>query len=140
NHHVIEDCTDPDGSEVVVAKGDEQDTGLLYSWDQTNDLALVYIPNRLPALETATSPQVGDPVVAIGSPYGLTDTVTTGIISKIYDTHFQTDAAVGPGNSGGPLLDRKGDVLGVTTFMLDPSQGTNFAVRMRMRCEELLQC
>ena len=58
---------------------------------------------------------------------------TTGIISKIHDTHFQTDAAVGSGNSGGPLLDWKGDVLGVTTFMLDPSQGTNFAVRMRMR-------
>jgi S1-C subfamily serine protease len=141
NHHVIEDCTDPDGgSEVVVAKGDEQDTGLLYSWDEANDLALVFIPNRLPALETAKSPQVGDPVVAIGSPYGLTDTVTTGIISNIYPTHFQTDAAIGPGNSGGPLLDRNGDVLGVTTFMLDPSQGANFAVRMRMRCEVLLPC
>ena len=140
NHHVIEDCTDPDGPEVVVAKGDEQATASLYSWDQANDLALVFIPNRLPALETATSPQVGDPVVAIGSPYGLTDTVTTGIISKIYDTHFQTDAAIGPGNSGGPLLDRSGDVLGVTTFMLDPSQGANFAVRMRMRCEDLLEC
>ena len=140
NHHVIEDCTDPEGPEVFVAKGDEQDAASLYSWDQANDLALVFIPNRLPALETATSPQVGDPVVAIGSPYGLTDTVTTGIISKIYDTHFQTDAAIGPGNSGGPLLDRSGDVLGVTTFMLDPSQGANFAVRMRMRCEDLLEC
>ena len=140
NHHVIEDCTAPDGPEVVVAKGDQQDTARLYSWDQTNDLALVFIPNRLPALETAKSPQVGDPVVAIGSPYGLNDTVTSGIVSNIYPTHFQTDAAIGPGNSGGPLLDRNGDVLGVTTFMLDYSQGTNFAVRMRVRCEELLQC
>jgi S1-C subfamily serine protease len=70
----------------------------------------------------------------------LDGTVTTGIISNIYPTYFQTDAAIGPGNSGGPLLDRSGDVLGVTTFMLDESQGANFAVRMRVRCEQLLLC
>lgn len=140
NHHVVEECTYPDGPTVVVAKGDSEHEAQLASWDEDNDLALVYIPPRLPALQTASSPEVGDPVVAIGSPYGLDGTVTTGVISNIYPTYFQTDAAIGPGNSGGPLLDRDGEVLGVTTFMLDYSQGANFAVRMRVRCEQLLPC
>lgn len=140
NHHVIEECTYQGGPEVIVAKGDREDTGMLYSWDEQNDLALVFIPTRMPALETASSPEVGDPVVAIGAPYGLDGTVTTGVISNVYPTYFQTDAAINPGNSGGPLLDRDGDVLGVTTWRLPGSQGTNFAVRMRVRCEELLKC
>lgn len=140
NHHVVEACTYIDGPQVVVAKGEQQDVSELYSWDENNDLALVFTPRKLPSLDTARSPELGDPVVAIGSPYGLDGTVTTGIISNIYPKYFQTDAAIGPGNSGGPLLDRDGDVLGVTTFMLEESQGANFAVRMRVRCEELLQC
>jgi S1-C subfamily serine protease len=140
NQHVVEECTYQGGPEVVVAKGDREDVSQLYSWDENNDLALVFTARKLPALETASSPELGDPVVAIGSPYGLDGTVTTGIISNIYPTYFQTDAAIGPGNSGGPLLDRSGDVLGVTTFMLDESQGANFAVRMRVRCEQLLLC
>ena len=140
NHHVIESCTYADGPGVMVAKGNDTQDAELYSWDEQNDLALVFVGTKLPALETAKSPQVGDPVVAIGSPYGLDGTVTTGVVSNIYEKYFQTDAAINPGNSGGPLLDRNGDVLGVTTFQLEDSQGTNFAVRMRVRCEELLQC
>lgn len=140
NHHVVEDCTYQGGPEVEVAKGDETPGARLHSWDEANDLALVFVRSKLPALETAESPEVGDQVVAIGSPFGLDGTVTTGVISNVYPRYFQTDAAIGPGNSGGPLLDRHGDVLGVTTFMLDYSQGTNFAVRMRVRCEELLVC
>ena len=140
NHHVIEGCTYTDGPGVMVAKGEDTQDAQLYSWDEQNDLALVFVGTKLPALETAKSPQVGDPVVAIGSPYGLDGTVTTGVVSNIYEKYFQTDAAINPGNSGGPLLDRNGDVLGVTTFQLEDSQGTNFAVRMRVRCEELLQC
>ena len=140
NHHVVEPCTDPAAPQVQVATGDTIADAHLQSWDAVNDLALVYIDRELPALQTAKSPEVGDQVVAIGSPYGLDGTVTTGVISNIYDDAFQTDAAIGPGNSGGPLLDRHGDVLGVTTAMIDTSQGTNFAVRMRMRCEQLVRC
>lgn len=61
------------------------------------------------------------------------------MISKIYPAVFQTDASINPGNSGGPLLDRHGAVLGVTTWKIG-GEGTNLAVRMRMRCEELIEC
>lgn len=140
NHHVVEDCTAPDGPEVVVRKGDSTPGALLHSVDERNDLALVFIRTKLPVLETAKSPEVGDPVVAIGSPYDLDGTVTTGVVSNVHARYFQTDAAINPGNSGGPLLDRTGKVLGVTTFQLDGSQGANFAVRMKVRCDELLRC
>ncbi len=78
NHHVVEACTYQDGPEVEVRKGDSTPGAMLYSWDEDNDLALLYIRTKMPALDTAESPAVGDEVVAIGSPYGLDDTVTTG--------------------------------------------------------------
>jgi S1-C subfamily serine protease len=140
NYHVIEACTWRDGPLTEVRTGEKTRAAELYSWDEENDLALVFVRSKLPALETAKSPDVGDPVVAIGSPYGLDGTVTTGVISNTYPEFFQTDAAINPGNSGGPLLDRYGDVLGVTTFKLRWSEGTNFAVRMRVRCQHLIEC
>ncbi len=140
NHHVVESCTYVDGPGVQVLKDGGSTTAELYSWDEDNDLALVLIGTRLPRLKTADSPVVGDQVVAIGSPYGLEGTVTTGVVSNTYDRFFQTDAAINPGNSGGPLLDRNGKVLGVTTFKLPGSEGANFAVRMRVRCEALIDC
>lgn len=140
NHHVVEDCTYSDGPQVEVNKDGVATVAELYSTDRENDLALVFISRELPALDTARTPEVGDPVVAIGSPYGLDGTVTTGVVSNIYPDLFQTDAAINSGNSGGPLLDRNGDVLGVTTFKLPFSEGTNFAVRMKVRCQQLLTC
>jgi S1-C subfamily serine protease len=139
NYHVIAQCTRNDGTEPTVRQGDLTPETTLWSWDDTNDLALLFVALDVPPLETAGTPEQGDPVVAIGSPYGLDESVTTGVVSQIYDDFFQTDATINPGNSGGPLLDRTGKVLGVTTFKLG-DQGTNFAVRMRVRCDELINC
>lgn len=141
NHHVVAGCTgQDDGSEVQVTAGESNPAAMLYSWDEANDLALLFVRTALPPLDLAETPDVGDPVVVIGSPYGLAGTVTTGVISNLHPKLFQTDATVEPGNSGGPLLDRNGQVLGVTTMQLQGSQGTNFAVRMTVRCERLLPC
>jgi S1-C subfamily serine protease len=140
NHHVVAECTLPEGPGVEVLKGDASPAAQLTAWDEDNDLALLYVAASLPVLDAADSPKLGDPVLAIGSPYGLEETVTTGVISNIHPDYFQTDAAINPGNSGGPLLDRSGRVLGVTTFQLDDSQGTNFAVRMKILCEGILRC
>lgn len=139
NHHVIEACTFEGSPDPSVRQADLAPTTRLWNWDPVNDLALLYVDADIPTLATAESPEQGDPVVAIGSPYGLDDSVTTGIVSQIYDDFFQTDAVINPGNSGGPLLDRSGRVLGITTFKLG-EQGTNFAVRMRVTCVELLSC
>lgn len=76
---------------------------------------------------------MGEPVVIVGSPRGLGGTVTAGILSSVRDTGdgfkvLQTDAAVNPGNSGGPLINTKGQAVGVVSFKLRSSEGLNFAI------------
>lgn len=140
NHHVIADCTGGDGANAPQATVSQRGLAMqtsLSAWDEDNDLALLLVTSALPALREAPLPEVGDPVVAIGSPYGLEGTVTQGILSKIWDDAYQTDAAINPGNSGGPLLDREGRVLGVNTEQLRDSQGLNFAVRIRQLCDQI---
>jgi serine protease Do len=105
------------------------------------DLALLKIEAKVPALPLATYTKVrqGEIVFAFGSPGGLRNTITRGIVSAVArQTHpdspliyIQTDAAINPGNSGGPLVNAKGEVVGVNTFILSQSggsEGLNFAV------------
>lgn len=103
--------------------------------DATTDIALLKVSaGRLPALrlESSDKVSVGDPVVAIGNPFGLGQSVTAGILSARaraleedpYIDFLQTDAAINLGNSGGPLLSTDGAVVGVTTAILSPSGGS----------------
>jgi len=110
----------------------------LLSRDEANDVALLQIQPRtkLPALHLGDSDglQVGQKVLAIGNPFGLEGTLTTGIVSSLGRTIMgenehrlegliQTDAAINPGNSGGPLLDSAGNVVGINTAILGPNGG-----------------
>ena len=110
----------------------------LLSRDETNDVALLQIEPRkkLPSLHLGDSDglQVGQKVLAIGNPFGLEGTLTTGIVSSLGRTIrgenertleglIQTDAAINPGNSGGPLLDSAGNVVGINTAILGPNGG-----------------
>ncbi|MGA2879368.1 MAG: trypsin-like peptidase domain-containing protein [Bryobacteraceae bacterium] len=110
----------------------------LLSRDEANDLALLQITPRtkLPALHLGDSDalQVGQKVLAIGNPFGLEGTLTTGIVSSLgrsirgenertLEGLIQTDAAINPGNSGGPLLDSAGNVVGINTAILGPNGG-----------------
>jgi serine protease Do len=108
--------------------------------DSKTDLAVLKIESKqkLPAAELGDSDQinVGDWVVAIGNPFGLTHTVTSGIISAKgrvigagpYDDFIQTDASINPGNSGGPLFDLHGNVVGINTAIIPQGQGIGFAI------------
>ncbi len=138
NEHVIHDCTSS-GAEVSVSIGDTEDAAKLTSWDSRNDLALLFIRRSLPALDEGPVPSAGDPVVAIGSPFGLAGSVTTGVVSNVYARYLQTDAAINPGNSGGPLLDREGRVVGINTLG-GSAEGTNFSVRTKAWCVHVLRC
>jgi S1-C subfamily serine protease len=85
------------------------------------------------ALSNSDTVTVGEPVVVVGSPRGLEGTVTAGILSSVRDTGdgfkvLQTDAAVNPGNSGGPLVNGKGQAIGVVSFKLHSAEGLNFAI------------
>ena len=140
NHHVIEDAQN---IEVIYADGSKANASLVGT-DPLNDLA-VLMPDRLPPgitpLELGKSSElrVGQRAIAIGNPFGLERTLTTGVISALgrplqtSDDNFifdviQTDAAINPGNSGGPLLDSRGRVIGVNTAIRQDAEGIGFAV------------
>jgi serine protease Do len=123
NDHVIRNAIGGQVS-ILIASG-KRYPGRVIARDQSNDLALVQLTtsDRLPALRlgNATELAVGQRVFAIGSPFGLSGTLTTGILSRITpEGMLQTDAAINPGNSGGPLLNSKGELIGVNTAILSP--------------------
>lgn len=124
---------------VQVHVGDERLPAHPYRWDADLDIALLEVEAEMPILESAyfgdVPPTVGDPVLAFGSPEGLQDTATVGIISAIRSTWLQTDAQINHGNSGGPLLDRDGRVLGITSLGVGRGSGLGFAIDIRQVCE-----
>jgi S1-C subfamily serine protease len=132
NHHVIE------GAETIILRTSSKKlyTAQVLAKDDQRDLALLSTNARtcnFLELEERENPHVGQEVFAIGSPLGLSGTVTKGIVSAMRTTssgihYIQLDATINPGNSGGPLLSRSGRVLGINTFKLKGYEGLNFAV------------
>ena len=140
NEHVISQCTFEGGPLVTVEPYRGQAiTGTLWSWDAENDLATIMIRQALPPLIAASPASIGDSVLVMGTPSGLQGSVTTGIISQVYTDAYQTDAAMNRGNSGGPLLDREGRVLGVNTLGLG-REGLNIAFRVELLCKKVVTC
>ena len=92
NHHVIEECTFSNGPAASISQGSKTYRAELWSWDPGQDLALLFMKGELKRLAEAPEARVGDPVVAIGSPFGLEGSVTTGIVSRIEDDWYQTSA------------------------------------------------
>ncbi|MEN9233251.1 MAG: trypsin-like peptidase domain-containing protein, partial [Gloeomargarita sp. DG02_1_bins_92] len=110
-------------------------TAQVIATDRQRDLALLRLENvqgRLPTIPLANRDgiQVGQRVFAIGSPFGLSGTYTTGILSRIAPNgDLQTDAAINPGNSGGPLLNSRGELIGVNRAILSPGMsGGNIGI------------
>jgi serine protease Do len=139
NNHVIEQA-----EEIKVTLYDKKSfKGKIVGSDPKTDIAIIKInADNLPAAVWADSDklQVGEFVLAIGNPFGLSHTVTMGIISAVgrasvgitdYEDFIQTDAAINPGNSGGPLVNIKGEVIGINTAIFSKTggyQGIGFSV------------
>ena len=135
NNHVIKDA---DQIKVILHDKKQYDAEIIGT-DPVTDLALIKIKreNLVPLkFGSSSKTQVGSWVVAIGSPFGLEQTVTAGIVSAKgriigsgpYDDFIQTDASINPGNSGGPLLNLKGEVIGINTAIIRSGQGIGFAI------------
>ncbi|MEZ5851146.1 MAG: Do family serine endopeptidase [Hyphomicrobiaceae bacterium] len=133
NHHVIEGA---DEITINFADGSKLKVDKVIGKDTKTDLALLKVTPRKPlkqaAFGSSANMKVGDWVMAIGNPFGLGGSVTVGIISAKqrdinsgpYDDYLQTDAAINKGNSGGPLFNMDGEVIGVNTAIISPSGGS----------------
>jgi serine protease Do len=148
NNHVVEKASE---IKVKSHSGKEYDAKLVGK-DPKTDLALIQVePDKdFPApavLGDSDAMRVGDLVMAVGNPFGLGHTVTTGIISAKsrvlgagpYDDFLQTDAAINPGNSGGPLFNMNGRVIGINTAIIAQGQGIGFAIPVNMAKDLLPQ-
>ena len=135
NNHLVQGLTGTGTVDTVtVTTTDRKEyTARIVGRDETSDLALLKIDGRnLPYVQwgDSTKARVGDWVLAIGNPYGLGGTVTAGIISALhrgitgvgaYDRYIQTDAAINMGNSGGPMFDLNGNVIGINSALISPT-------------------
>lgn len=138
NSHVVNDCSE---AEVVLSDG-ESFPACIIGDDPHTDLAVIKIEaTGLAPVQTGNSKnlKVGQLVIAIGNPYSFQCTVTSGVVSamgrslrtktgRLVDDVIQTDAALNPGNSGGPLVNSRGEVIGVNTALILPAQGICFAI------------
>jgi len=138
NSHVVERAN---RIQVTLSDGRALDATLIGA-DPKNDVAVLQVESEteLPWIELGSSDDlmVGEPVIAIGNPFGLSSTVTTGVISALnrsirskkgtYHGFLQTDASINPGNSGGPLLNAEGELVGINTAVYHGAQGIGFAI------------
>jgi Do/DeqQ family serine protease len=143
NNHVVRQAE----RIVVTLKDRRQFPAKLIGTDPGTDVAVLQIPpQNLTALKFGDSDalQVGDYVIAIGNPFGIGQTVTSGIVSALgrsglspegYEDFIQTDASINPGNSGGPLINLRGELIGINTAILGPAGGNigiGFAIPSNM--------
>src|SRR5207248_1250552 len=138
--HVVKDAS----SSVTLTRAGQSWRGDVQAEDPTNDLALIRMDGRpagaAPLWQKGTkrAPAVGDQVLLVGSPFGLSGTVTTGVVSRVTKKVVQTDAAANPGNSGGPAVDKQGNVVGV--LVAGGGENINFAIRIGRACAKLRAC
>jgi serine protease Do len=147
NNHVVANA-----EKIIVKLQDEKEfEGRVIGTDAKTDLAVIKInANNLPTISLGDSDrlQVGEWVVALGSPFGLANTITAGIVSAKgrwigagpYDSFIQTDASINPGNSGGPLVNLRGEVVGMNTAIFSRTGaniGIGFAIPINL-VKELL--
>ena len=152
NEHVLAGATE---IHVALADGREFAAELIGA-DPETDLAVIKLQADEPVptanLGTSSDLMIGETVVAIGNPFGLHHTVTTGVLSAVnrsvrsengeYHGLLQTDASINPGNSGGPLLNIEGDVIGINTAIFRGAEGIGFAIpidRARKIASELIE-
>jgi Do/DeqQ family serine protease len=138
NAHVVEKT----GTVTITLNDEREYVAEIVGVDPDSDLAVLHIQSSdpLPSIEMGDSGNllIGETVIAIGNPFGFSNTVTTGVISaanrsfrtkdRVFHDFIQTDASINPGNSGGPLLNINGELIGINTAIYAGAQGIGFAI------------
>ena len=138
NAHVVEKT----GTVTITLNDEREYIAEIVGVDPDSDLAVLHIQSDdpMPAIEMGDSSNllIGETVIAIGNPFGFSNTVTTGVISaanrsfrtkeRVFHDFIQTDASINPGNSGGPLLNINGELIGINTAIYAGAQGIGFAI------------
>lgn len=148
NFHVVAERWNLGADDVLLTQGTRQYDGEIIQVEPAADLALIEVLADLPALTPASAlPAIGDPVMVVGSGASLEGTITTGVLSSLDreldgQTYLQFSAVVNPGNSGGPVINAAGEVIGVTTLKLVglDLEGLSFAIPVARTCELLGIC
>ena len=147
NYHVVADAWNSGVATVEVRQGDRAIAGSVVRIDANDDLAVIHVAQRLPALTCASSrPPVGTTVMAVGSPLGLSGTISVGVVSGYRSLegsdYLQFSAPISPGNSGGPVVDREGHVVAVASakFVGGGAEALSLGIPVQVVCQNLVAC
>ena len=143
NYHVVESVWIGGSRTVDIVHGETRLSRRIVNVNVSNDLAAIGpVESILPLITSRALPTVGTDIVVIGSPYGLDGTVVTGVVSALREERIQFSAPVSPGNSGGPLIDGDGIVVGVVVEKVSTqaAEGLSFAIPMDVTCRVIIAC
>jgi S1-C subfamily serine protease len=146
NYHVVKDMYEDGGREVSLERRDARYKAIVIRVDTKNDLALLHSDEKFNRLAPSTVvAKPGQPVVVIGAPLGLEDSVTAGVISAVRTSSadgpfVQFDAPINPGNSGGPVVNAQRQVVGVATAKARNAESIGIAVPIDIACQSFSIC
>jgi putative serine protease PepD len=147
NFHVVVEAWSSGNASVKVRQGDSTWSGMVMRVDRDDDLAVIHVTQRMTALTSAPQrPRVGVAVMAVGSPLGLDGTVSVGIVSGYRSlegsNYMQFTAPISPGNSGGPVIDSRGRVVGIAAAKLvyPGAEALSLAIPVGLACDRLVTC
>ncbi|MER7008406.1 trypsin-like peptidase domain-containing protein [Dactylosporangium sp. NPDC000555] len=140
NYHVVAESYQRGEKNVSLERTDQRFPAKIVEVHPDKDLAVLRTDEEFTRLVPASAvPKVGEPVLVIGSPLGLEDTVTTGVVSAFRtlggESLMQFDAAINPGNSGGPVFNAKKEVVGVATLKAQQAEGIGLAIPISVVCD-----
>jgi S1-C subfamily serine protease len=147
NYHVVESVYSSGGRQVFLERKDKRFPAKIVAVDKANDVAHLQTTSKFSGLTMArTAVKAGQQIVVVGSPLGLDETVTTGVVSafrKIPDYAnevFQFDASINPGNSGGPVINSANQVVGIASAKARNAEGIGLAVSIGTACGKFKIC
>ena len=143
NFHVVNNLYSNGGRALQLQQGDATFGATVVRVDQADDLALIRVGRSFPSLTVSTEPvRVGEGILVIGTPLGLEGTVASGIVSAHRNGYIQFSAPVSPGDSGGPVIDARGSVVGVTVSKMEGNgaEGLSFAIPVQTVCSDFHVC